>query len=95
MSDTTNQDTPETPAADAPIQAASDPAPETTDTAPVEAPPEATTATDDPAAPVEDVATDPPADDTARPWHGATNPLESLWQHFTSEIAALKAKIGG
>ncbi len=64
---------------------------EATDTAPVAEAPVAVAAqapTEDPA-PVE-AATD----DTARPWHDSDNPLESLWQHFTAEIAALKAKFG-
>lgn len=30
-------------------------------------------------------------DDGTRPWHGTTNPFEALYQHFTAEIAALKA----
>ncbi len=44
----------------------------------------------EPASTLRDVA----VDDSARPWHGAANPLEALFQHFTAEIAALKAKSG-
>lgn len=34
-------------------------------------------------------------DDGQRPWHGAVNPMEALYQHFRAEIAALKAKLSG
>ena len=33
-----------------------------------------------------------PAEDP-RPWHGAVNPFEALYQHFMGEIETLKAKI--
>lgn len=36
-----------------------------------------------------------PVDDGSRPWHGAENPLEALYQHFTAALAAVKAKIEG
>ena len=33
------------------------------------------------------------ADAPARPWHGSASPLEALFDHFTAEIAALKARL--
>jgi hypothetical protein len=30
-----------------------------------------------------------------RPWHGADNPFEALWLHFTAEIAGLRERVVG
>lgn len=46
-----------------------------------------------PTATAEVPAPEPPANPDARPWHGAENPLEAVWAHFTAEIAALKVKL--
>jgi len=60
----------------------------------VETPPAAepeAPAAPEPEAPAEP---DPPADE-ARPWHGAANPYEGIFQWAKAEIARLEAKIGG
>jgi hypothetical protein len=36
-----------------------------------------------------------PAADESRPWHGAANPYEGIFQWAKAEIARLEAKIGG
>ena len=37
--------------------------------------------------------TEPTPAEDPRPWHGAVNPFEALYQHFMGEIETLKAKI--
>lgn len=32
-------------------------------------------------------------DGEKRPWHGADNPYEAIFQHFTAEIAALEKRL--
>ena len=63
----------------------------------VAAPPEVDEPTAFTAEPVEAEVEQPKTseiDPEARPWHGAYNPYEAIYAHFTAEIAALKAKIG-